>query len=66
MIYRVEPRYPAIARQLRMEGTVVVKAYISRERTTGRAQVVGGRGVAGASRTRGGAAVAVSGLFPEP
>jgi protein TonB len=39
LIYRVEPEYPAIAQQLHMEGTVVVKAFISREGTIERAQV---------------------------
>ena len=31
LIHRVEPQYPAIARQIRLEGAVVLKAIISRE-----------------------------------
>jgi len=31
LIHRVAPQYPAIARQIRLEGAVVLKAIISRE-----------------------------------
>jgi protein TonB len=31
LIRRVEPQYPAIAKQLHIEGTVIVKAFISRD-----------------------------------
>ncbi len=31
LIHRVEPQYPAIARQIRLEGAVVLKAIISRQ-----------------------------------
>ena len=31
LIHKVEPQYPAIAKQLHIEGTVIVKAFISRE-----------------------------------
>ena len=31
LIHKVEPQYPAIARQLHIEGTVIVKAIISRD-----------------------------------
>jgi periplasmic protein TonB len=31
LIHRVEPQYPAIARQIRLEGVVVLKAIISRD-----------------------------------
>jgi protein TonB len=31
LIHKVEPQYPAIARQLRIQGAVVVKAFISRD-----------------------------------
>ena len=31
LIHKVEPQYPAIAKQIHIEGTVIVKAVISRE-----------------------------------
>lgn len=31
LIHKVEPQYPAIARQLHVQGAVIVKAYISRD-----------------------------------
>jgi protein TonB len=43
LIYRVEPQYPSIAKQLHVEGTVVVKAFISREGTIEQARVERGQ-----------------------
>jgi len=43
LIQRVEPPYPLIAKQLHIEGTVVLKAVISREGTIERAEVERGQ-----------------------
>jgi len=43
LIHRVEPQYPAFAKQLGIQGTVVVKAFISREGAIERAQVERGQ-----------------------
>lgn len=43
LIQRVEPQYPAIAKQLGIQGSVVVKAWISREGVIQRAQVERGQ-----------------------
>lgn len=43
LIRKVEPRYPFIAKQLHMEGTVVLKAFISPEGTIERLQVERGQ-----------------------
>ncbi len=42
LIHRVEPQYPLKAKQLRIEGTVILKAFISREGAIERVQVVRG------------------------
>jgi protein TonB len=42
LIHRVEPQYPVVARQLRIQGAVIVKALISREGTIEQAQVTSG------------------------
>jgi len=52
LIRRVEPQYPAIARQIRLEGTVVLKAVISRDGDIEQIQVTSGPGLlAGAAAT---------------
>ena len=38
LIHKVEPEYPAIAKQLHIEGTVIVRAFISREGVITRAE----------------------------
>ena len=38
LIHKVEPEYPAIAKQLHIEGTVIVRAFISREGIITRAE----------------------------
>jgi protein TonB len=43
LIRRVEPRYPVMARQLGIEGTVVIKALISRGGNIEQAEVVSGQ-----------------------
>ncbi len=43
LIHKVEPQYPAIAKQLHIEGTVVVKAFISREGVITRAEAESGQ-----------------------
>lgn len=43
LLRRVEPRYPAIAVQMGLQGTVVIKALISREGTVEHPQVVSGQ-----------------------
>ena len=43
LIHKVEPEYPFIAKQLHIEGTVVLKAFISREGTIERLQVERGQ-----------------------
>lgn len=42
LIHRVEPQYPSMARQLHIEGSVVIAAWISREGLIERAQVESG------------------------
>lgn len=41
--HRVEPRYPAIAVQMGLQGTVIIKALISREGTVEHPQVISGQ-----------------------
>ena len=43
LIHKVQPEYPVIAKQLHIEGAVVVKAFISREGTIERAEVERGQ-----------------------
>jgi protein TonB len=43
LIHKVEPQYPAIAKQLHIEGTVIVKAVISREGVITRAEAERGQ-----------------------
>jgi protein TonB len=43
LVHRVEPQYPFIAKQLHIEGTVVLKAFISRQGTIERVQVERGQ-----------------------
>ena len=43
LIHKVEPQYPAIAKQLHIEGTVIVKAVISREGIITRAEAESGQ-----------------------
>jgi protein TonB len=43
LIHRVEPQYPIFAKQLRIQGAVIVKALISREGTIEQTQVVSGQ-----------------------
>lgn len=43
LIRKVEPQYPLIAKQLHIQGSVILKAYISREGTIERLQVEGGQ-----------------------
>ena len=45
LIHRIEPQYPIVAKQLRIQGAVVVKAIIGREGTIELAQVVSGHGL---------------------
>lgn len=45
LIHRVEPQYPAMARQIHMEGAVVLKAIISREGNIEQLEVTSGRGL---------------------
>ena len=42
LIHRVEPQYPMIAKQIRLEGAVVLKAIISREGNIERVEVASG------------------------
>ena len=42
LIHRVEPQYPVIARQIRLEGAVILKAIISREGRIERLEVASG------------------------
>jgi protein TonB len=42
LIHKVEPQYPAMAKQLHVEGSVIIQAWISREGLIERAQVVSG------------------------
>ena len=43
LIHKVEPQYPAIAKQLHIEGTVIVRAFISREGVITRAEAERGQ-----------------------
>ncbi|MCU1272341.1 MAG: TonB family protein [Acidobacteriaceae bacterium] len=43
LIHKVEPQYPAIAKQLHIEGTVIVRAIISREGVITRAEAERGQ-----------------------
>jgi len=43
LIHKVEPQYPPIAKQLHIEGTVIVKAVISREGVITRAEAESGQ-----------------------
>ena len=43
LIHKVEPQYPAIAKQLHIEGTVIVKAFISRDGIITRAEAESGQ-----------------------
>ena len=43
LIYKVEPEYPTIAKQLHIEGTVIVRALISREGVITRAEAERGQ-----------------------
>ncbi len=45
LIRRVEPQYPTIAKQIRLEGVVVLNAIISREGNIEHVDVASGRGV---------------------
>jgi protein TonB len=45
LIHRVEPQYPPIAKQLGIQGAVIVKAVISREGAIEQAQVISGQGL---------------------
>jgi protein TonB len=42
LIHRVEPQYPIIAKQIRLEGAVVLKAIISREGNIEQVEVASG------------------------
>jgi protein TonB len=42
LLHRVEPEYPVIAKQAGIQGTVVIRAFISREGTIERTQLLGG------------------------
>ena len=42
LIHRVQPDYPALARQVRVQGTVVLRAMISREGSIENLQVLSG------------------------
>jgi periplasmic protein TonB len=50
LIHRVQPEYPQLARQARIQGTVVLRAIISREGRIENLQVLGGAPYAGSSR----------------
>jgi protein TonB len=43
LVHKVEPRYPAIARQVGIQGTVIIRALISRSGTIEHAQVESGQ-----------------------
>jgi protein TonB len=43
LIHKVEPEYPAIAKQLHIEGSVIVRAFISREGVITRAEAERGQ-----------------------
>jgi protein TonB len=42
LIYRVQPQYPALARQARVQGAVILRAVITREGKIANLQVVSG------------------------
>jgi len=42
LIYRVQPQYPPLARQARVQGIVVLRAVISRDGKIENLQVIGG------------------------
>jgi len=42
LVYRVQPLYPALARQARIQGQVVLRAIISRDGTIENLQVISG------------------------
>jgi protein TonB len=42
LIYRVQPEYPALARQVRIQGLVVLRAIISRDGTIENLQALSG------------------------
>ena len=42
LIYRIQPDYPALARQVRIQGLVVLRAMISRDGTIENLQVLSG------------------------
>ena len=42
LVYRIQPEYPALARQARVQGTVVLRAVISREGAIENLQVLSG------------------------
>ena len=48
LIHRVQPEYPALARQVRIQGLVVLRAMISRDGTIENLQVLSGHPYAGA------------------
>jgi protein TonB len=45
LIHRVDPRYPTIARQIRLQGVVILQAFVSTQGTIERAQIVSGPGL---------------------
>jgi protein TonB len=45
LIHRVEPQYPAIAQQIRLQGTVLLKAFIGADGTIQQVQVISGPGI---------------------
>ena len=59
LIYRVQPDYPALARQVRIQGLVVLRAMISRDGAIENLQVLSGHPLLVAGRPRCRAAVAI-------
>jgi len=45
LIHRVEPQYPVIAKQIHLEGTVILNAVISRDGSIERVDVASGPGL---------------------
>ena len=45
LIHRVEPQYPIIAKQIRLQGSVVLKAVISREGKIEQVEITSGPGL---------------------
>ena len=45
LIHRVDPQYPAIAKQIRLQGVVMLQAFVSTQGTIERAQIVSGPGL---------------------